>query len=630
GKAQAYRLKDTIQNKLTCLQFRQFPPLPLPWRAGAAVYSPQQAAHPSEAASWLISKAGRTLNAAWDLDDGNLLFFDELGDKAGRVKEVVSFNRLLINLGHLHGLKENAAFVVMDKDKEKAEISVPRPGGENSLAEVGNLYEPALIIKPGDQLRPLKPEDSWQAGRPGHSATLRLAGREVAVSLDETTPLLNHHSFMTAFRQLTENGEEGARELIPPLAAVLVKVADLGNLRQIAGRPGVDHVFRVLAEKAHAFNSGRDSGIVCARYAPDTVALLLPGYDRDKALNHARDLMGELVPLSERPLRAGVSYYPCLDFAPGQLLDNAAKSLTHAEFMEPGSVVACDAVSLNIYADSLFSEGLLAEAAAEYERALRLNPGELNVLNSLGVCYARLNRAGQAHAMFRRAQQTAPDDYMAYYNEAYDLMARDREGWPEAERLLRHCLSLQPGHPDVLFQLGRVAQNQGQFNQALDYYQQAQASPRCPGGVYRYLGEVLSLSAKLREAEEAFKKAVKFNSADAISLNHLASLYLQRGANLEIALSLAKRAWELDPERPRVWQVYAYALDKLGRSEQARALLQHGLRRYPDDPAQKLLLAQIQIRAGQLAEARDNLRQVLALEPNMKEALEALASLPGE
>jgi tetratricopeptide (TPR) repeat protein len=457
---------------------------------------------------------------------------------------------------------------------------------------------------------------------------LRLNGREVAVSLDESTPLLSHHSFMAVFRQLTEGEDEAAG--CPPLAAVLVKVADMGSLRQIAGRPGVDHVFKVLAEKARAFNDKRDGKVICARYAPDTMSLLLPGYDRDKALSYARDLMGELVPLSERPLRAGMGYYPCLDFAAGKLLDNAAKSLTHAEFLEPGSVVACDAVSLNIYADSLFSEGRLAEAAAEYERALRLNPDELNVLNSLGVCYARLNRAGQAHDMFKKAQQAAPDDYMAYYNEAYALMDSDREEWQEAERLLHRCLSLQPGQPDVLFQLGRVAQKRGRFNQALDYYQQAQASPQCPGGVYRYLGEVLSLSGKLREAEEAFKKAVKFNSADAISLNHLASLYLKRGANLEIALSLAKRAWEMDPAQPRAWQVYALALDKLDKSEQARALLQHGLQRYPDDPAQKFLLAQIQIKAGQLSEAGDNLRQVLALEPNMEEALEALAALPEE
>jgi tetratricopeptide (TPR) repeat protein len=622
------RLAEAIQKRLSCLQPPDSPALYLTWRLGAA------AAHDlpldlsaAAAARLLQAKARRAMKLARALDHEGLLFFDEIISRGGRVKEVLSFDRLRINLGRLHGLESGQSFLVQGRDKDKAEIRIVGLEDETALAEVTNLYEPTLVIMVDDQLTLLP---GAPAARPALTTTLSLEGRELAVSLDETTPLLNHHAFNTIFKQLLATRREHPQAVHPPLAAVLLRVADLGSLRQITGRHGVDHVFKVLAEKAHTFNREYGGEIICARYAADAMAVLLPGWEQARAFAYAQALMQALLPASERPLRVGVSCHPCLDYAPEQLLDNAGKALTHAEFLEPGSVVACDAVSLNIYADSLYGDGRLAEAAAEYERALLLNPNELNVLNSLGVCYAKLNQPAQAHRMFKKAQQCAPHDYMAYYNEAYTLLSSGSEQWEEAQRLLQHCLTMEPGHPNVLFQLGRVAQNSGQFNQALQYYQQTQSSPQCPGGVYRYLGEVLALAGRLSEAEEAFKKAIKFNSSDAVSLNHLASLYLKRNANREIAQSLAKRAWEIAPDQPRAWQVYALALERTNQLEAAFALLQRGLQLHPEDTAQRLLLAQIQIKTGQTDQARQHLQQVLALEPNMQEALEALAGISEE
>ena len=69
--------------------------------------------------------------------------------------------------------------------------------------------------------------------------------------------------------------------------------------------------------------------------------------------------------------------------------------------------------------------------------------------------------------------------------------------------------------------------------------------------MHRHLGEALAGAGRYAEAEEAFKEAVKKSPNDSAALSGLAGMYLDRGANLDIALSLARRARELEPGAAR-------------------------------------------------------------------------------
>ena len=613
-KKRALDLSKTIQQSITSFQPDKQLNLSITWRMGAALPAtlPTGLA-PAEAANLLKLRARRALDLAKRLNQPDVLFFDEIVSQSARVKEILSFNRLILDLGRLHGLKENTRFIVFDQSGEKAEIQVADMGEEEALAEVTDLYQPTLVIKPGDHLKLMDDSEQSQLVK---ADKVNINGQEFIVSLDDASGLVNHQSFVNIFNTL--------QSLDGSLAVLMLKISGLDNLRQVVGRYGADHLFRVLADKAVTVRD--NDNILLGRFSPDTMAALLPGLGYDEALAWAEKLMQNLAPNSERPLYAGVGYYPCVGFGPQDVLDNAAKALVHAEFMEPGSVVMLDAVSLNISGDALFNAARLSEAVAEYERALLLCDQELNVLNSLGICYAQLGRTEQAFALFAKAQQVAPHDYMAYYNEGYTLMGQNR--WQEAKEKFEHCLTLQPDQADTMFQLGRVAQHMGLLSGALEYYQRAEASPQCPGGVFRHLGEVFSLSNRLSEAEEAFKRAVKFNSSDAVALNHLASLYIGRNANKEIALSLAKRALDINPAADRHWQVYISALTALNKNDEAMTALSQALVQHPDDTTLLFSLANLQIKTGRTDEARTNLDKVLALEPNLPEALAALAELP--
>jgi tetratricopeptide (TPR) repeat protein len=364
---------------------------------------------------------------------------------------------------------------------------------------------------------------------------------------------------------------------------------------------------------------------VAGRHAPDTLALLLPGWDAAAAAELCRELAREFHSQSERTASAGVAEHPQNGFNAAEALDNAAKALVHAGFFGPDTVTIFDAVSLNISGDALFAQGRIGEALAEYQRALLINPKEPNVLNSLGVCLGHLGQMEEAARHFAKAQEAAPSDFMAYYNLGYAWLAQGKPN--QAREQLQKALELNPSHADTLFQLGRLAQSEGRPGAAVDMFSRAATQADCRPSVHRALGEALAADGRPAEAEEAFKKAVKINPSDPAALVGLAGLYLDRGANREIALDLARRAHRLMSDSVRYTRVLARAMLALERPAEALELLAPTADTHPDDPFLLVQLAQAEQALERPAEARDHLLAALRLEPNLESARAALAAL---
>ncbi|MCG2763670.1 MAG: tetratricopeptide repeat protein [Desulfarculaceae bacterium] len=196
----------------------------------------------------------------------------------------------------------------------------------------------------------------------------------------------------------------------------------------------------------------------------------------------------------------------------------------------------------------------------------------------------------QAAECFRRAREVAPQDYMAHYNLGLALLRTGER--QEAQACLEQSLELEPEHADTLFQLGCLSQNRGQTNRALDYLQRAAAQPECKKAVHCRLGQVLAAAGQGGEAEAAFKEAIKHTPRDAAALSGLAGLYLERGANTDIALSLARRALQQEPGAAQHMLIAARALMKLGRTQQALDMLGDALGRHPQDQRLRELAAQ--------------------------------------
>jgi len=569
----------------------------------------------AEAAAILQARALRALARAGAQGEPGPLFFDEIVETSGRLKQVMPLNKMLIDLGRAHGLAEGERFAVLgpDDDQVKAEVVVVQMDEEESVAELVSLADPTTPPVPGDRLRRLAPETAL-ASEAEPELLVEVAGRPVRVVLDQVTGLASHRSFSALFAELAAADE--------PFAAALVRADGLEGMRQSLGRVAVDSLMRTLARLASEVLP--DSALV-GRHSPDTLALLVPGLDTSGAEELCRELARQVREQTERTVSAGVAGHPMVGFAAAEALDSAAAALVHAGFFGPDSVVVFDAVSLNIRGDALFNRGRISEALAEYQRALTIDPAETNVLNSLGVCHGHLGRMEQAIEYFQRAQATAPDDFMAFYNLGYAYLAQGKPG--QARQQLEKARELNPEHADTLFQLGRLAQGEGQATAALELFTAAAALPDCRPAVHRHRGEALAALDQAAEAEEAFKKAVKVNPSDAGALSSLAGLYLDRGANLEIALSMARQAMKLEPTSARHARAAGRALTVLGRLDQAAELLQEAAEDHPGDPFLLVQLGRVEMQRDQAVRAKDLFLKALSMEPNLDEARRALVEL---
>ncbi len=146
--------------------------------------------------------------------------------------------------------------------------------------------------------------------------------------------------------------------------------------------------------------------------------LLLPEKEKAAAADIGRQILSFIKkrnPAAER-INCGIGVFPAGDFRKSEMLLNCRKALSHAAFFEPGSVVVCDEVSCNIAGDMFYGDGDIVLAVKEYKRGLLLQPEDGNLLNSLGVCYAQMNRHKLAMECFDKACESKKDRFMALYN----------------------------------------------------------------------------------------------------------------------------------------------------------------------------------------------------------------------
>jgi tetratricopeptide (TPR) repeat protein len=120
----------------------------------------------------------------------------------------------------------------------------------------------------------------------------------------------------------------------------------------------------------------------------------------------------------------------------------------------------------------LFRRGQTADAIAQYQAALRVEPSSARVRNNLGLALLRLGRTTEAREQFELALRYEPDFAAAHRNLA-DLLA-DSHLWSEAVGQYEAALRLDPGNAEthfnlslVLSNLGRDAEAEAQFREAV-------------------------------------------------------------------------------------------------------------------------------------------------------------------
>jgi tetratricopeptide (TPR) repeat protein len=304
----------------------------------------------------------------------------------------------------------------------------------------------------------------------------------------------------------------------------------------------------------------------------------------------------------------------------------------HGDFFGPGSVTLFDHVSLNVSGDYFFDEGDYRQAVRDYRAGLKINPDEVNLLNSLGVALTELNRLTEAVHYFDLVLEKEPNNFMAMVNKglALRMLKKEQEALAclsAAERCKE--FSSSPVSADILLQLGQLYFARGQHKQAIRVLEKMKSRNVEKTGylLFNLLGGAYAATGKNVKAITMLQEAIRYNPHDARSLSILGDLYGVEGQGDDIALSLCTQAVNIDDFSWDNWYRLAKVRFMVADYDGAQAAVRESLLRNRKAADAIFLAGKIFTKHGNKKQAKKMFQQVLRTAPDYPGASKALQKI---
>ncbi|MCA1560139.1 MAG: tetratricopeptide repeat protein [Acidobacteria bacterium] len=263
-------------------------------------------------------------------------------------------------------------------------------------------------------------------------------------------------------------------------------------------------------------------------------------------------------------------------------------------------------------AEKLLRQGRLDAAIAEYLRVVEDQPRDWNMANTLGDLYARAGQLDKAAVQYGRIA----DHFM------------DAGFYPKAAALYKKILKIAPDDETSQLHLAELSSRQGLLVDAKSYLTAIASRRRARGDragaaeIILRLGSIdpLDFDARLTAARAAEEMGDQPGAA--LMYGGLYADLLERGRPAD-ALDALNQAIRLNPQDREGRATLAKAALSAGDFEGARGFLDPETA--GDDPALLVALLDVELRAGQLEQAREMLPQLLTRDPSVRDRVIDLA-----
>jgi Flp pilus assembly protein TadD/TolB-like protein len=280
------------------------------------------------------------------------------------------------------------------------------------------------------------------------------------------------------------------------------------------------------------------------------------------------------------------------------LLHKASLSRRPA-LIEQATVYAARGVALNANdAESHVTLGRLhnasgryADAIASFERALTLRADQVDATVGLGEAYSGSGRAADADRMFRQAIAKHPDNHGAFME--YGAFCFEQGRYDEAVKHFQRATELVPTFAHAYSNLGGALHAAGRSDDAEAAFQKSLAiRPTAQG--YSNLGNLQFSRGRYAESVKSFQRATELAPADFVMWANLGDacrwapgMRAQSTAAFERAIATARDALQLNPNDAYTRSVIALCLAKSGRTAEAQEEIRKALEL---DPTSRLVL----------------------------------------
>ena len=244
------------------------------------------------------------------------------------------------------------------------------------------------------------------------------------------------------------------------------------------GHVAVADILNGLCRKKNGFWGSLGSGLL---------GCFFPEINDLEGLELAGEIQKRVKAKTTKTVTIGLASFPTITYKKAEILNNARKALDHATFFGANSLIAFDDVSLNISGNKFYEKGKILEAIHEFKLALELEANNVNVRNSLGVCYGLQSQYDAAIAQFQKAVAIDPAEYMALYNLGLIHLLMEQR-----DRALEYFLDadkINGNNYEVALQTGKLYLEGGDYEKCKPYLERAAELDPESGHVYRYLGD---------------------------------------------------------------------------------------------------------------------------------------------
>lgn len=191
-------------------------------------------------------------------------------------------------------------------------------------------------------------------------------------------------------------------------------------------------------------------------------------------------------------------------------------------------------------------------------------------------------------------------------------------GFPEESQRLYELIRPEEGLRTAreFYNQAKSAAQQGQLEQAIEFYQNAIRIDPEYGRALTGLGAIFLNQKRVDEAEALFEKAISIDPNHATALINLATIEQMRG-EVESAIARLKRVISINPEYHEAYLSLGSVLASMRQYDEAIQHMEKGVELNPKSVIGQLNLAKAYGARGRLEESEAGYRTVMALDPRM-------------
>jgi tetratricopeptide (TPR) repeat protein len=261
------------------------------------------------------------------------------------------------------------------------------------------------------------------------------------------------------------------------------------------------------------------------------------------------------------------------------------------------------------------SQNYFEDAIPLLESGVALAPTRTDLIAALGESYFMAGKVEKAIEQFKKlvAIENSARSY-AFLGLSYRNLGR----FDEATQYFQQGLKLEPQNSTCLFNLGFIAERQGDAAAAETYFQQTlRANPDFPDALLE-LANLRIAAKKFPEAEELLRRYVRVAKDPANGYYKLAMVErsLHQTADADRDLNVFKTMSKNSSSGPYPYEHLFDYLDnrsKLAPGERSQldlTELTNQVQRHPDQPEDLYMLAEAYLKAGKVDDARATIAQL--------------------